>query len=93
MSPYLCRAERDQFTPVYFGPCYKPWFQMYKKTPKTSCYFNSSMLLWYHLRMWVNPLRTWGLHQGDSAEVHYKGVTVATAWDTESLPRLQQQHD
>lgn len=39
MSPYLCRAERDQFTPVYFGPCYKPWFQMYKKKPQNFLLF------------------------------------------------------
>lgn len=54
ISPYLCRAERDRFTPVCFGPCYKSWFQMYEK--KTSCYSNSSMLLWRYLRMWGNPL-------------------------------------
>lgn len=56
VSAHICVGQKGTSS-VCFCPCYKSWFQMCEK--KTSLYFNSSMLLWCHLRMWGNPLRKW----------------------------------
>lgn len=80
VSAHICVGQKGTSS-VYFCPCYKSWFQMYEK--KTSFYFNSSMLLWCHLRMWGNPLRKWGLHQGGS---HQRFITKAQQWLQHGTP-------